>query len=67
VVIAGSRGFASGLVMTVRYEVIVVRSEVMVITCEGIALRSRLRSIAWRDVDTWSSDVFSRSPLMEAR
>jgi hypothetical protein len=39
VAIADSGGFASGLVMTVSYEVIVTRSQRMVITFERMVLR----------------------------
>jgi hypothetical protein len=67
VVIAGSGGLASGHVVAGRYERIVNRSDVVVITSEGMALRSPLRSIGERDVDTWSSVVLSRSLVVEVR
>src|SRR5260370_32442800 len=50
--------------MARRYEVIVIRSEGMVIRSEEMALRGRLRSIAGRDVDTWTSVVLSRWLVM---
>ena len=53
--------------MSGRYERIVIRSDAVVITSKGTALRSRLRSIAGRDVDTWSSVVFSRSLVVDVR
>jgi hypothetical protein len=67
VFIAGSGGFASGHVMAGRYERIVIRSDALVITSERTVRRSRLWSIAGRNVDTWSSVVFVRSPVMDVR
>jgi hypothetical protein len=65
VVLAGSGGIASGSVMAGRYERIVIRSDVVVITSKGTALRSPLRSNAGRDVDTWSSVVPGRSLVVD--
>jgi hypothetical protein len=65
VVLAGSGGIASGSVMAGRYERIVIRSDVVVITSKGTALRSPLRSNVGRDVDTWSSVVPGRSLVVD--
>jgi hypothetical protein len=67
VFIAGSGGFASGHLVANRYERIVIRSDAVVITSERTASRSRLRSSAGHNVDTWSSVVFGRSPVVDVR
>jgi hypothetical protein len=67
VVIAGSGGFASPHTMLGRYEGIVIRSELIAITSEGIAIRSRLRPTARRDAATWSSVVFGGSVVVDVR
>jgi hypothetical protein len=60
-VIAGSEGSVSGPVMTGTYDVTIVTSEAIDLTCEAVATWSPLRSTARPSRSTWSSVAFIRS------